>query len=130
MAANIDDLSVYADGGTSIPIRAGSLKYLTFNGKRTSVAVVNGGVRGSVSSRTKDDDIQNVMFSVPRKYNGVDMVEFMRNLFDADDGIDVTLRNNAGVRVDYVNMVITDNGEIEDNGEPFIEYTLSGTHVV
>jgi hypothetical protein len=126
----IDDLSVFADGGQSIPIKAGSLRYTQYVGKKTSTPVVNGGVRGSVSSRTKDDDIQTIMFNAPRTYNGVDVVEYIRTLFDVDGGVDVTIRNNQGVRLDYVNMVISDSGETEDNGEPFIEFTLSGTHVV
>jgi len=130
MATNIDDLSVYAAGGQSIPIRSGSLRYTQYVGKKTASAVINGGVRGNVSSRTKDDDIQTVMFNIPRTYNGVDVVDYVRNLFDVDGGVDVTIRNNQGVRLDYVNMVISDSGETEDNGEPFIEMTLSGTHVV
>lgn len=128
MATTIDDMSVYAAGGQSIPIRAGSLRYTVFVNKKTSTPVVNGGQRGSVSSRTKDDDTQTVMFNLPRRFNGVDVLEYVTNLFDVDGGVDVTLRNEQGVRLDYVNMVISESGEIEDNGEPFVEITLSGTH--
>jgi hypothetical protein len=126
----IDDINVYVDGGKAVPIRAGSLKYTTYVGRKMSTPVVFAGARGNVSSRTKDDDIQTVSFEVPIRYDTADVLSFMRNVFDVEQGIDLTLRNDQGYRQDYVNMSITDSGEVEDNGEPFIEFTLSGTNKV
>lgn len=124
--SNSTGMSVYVEG-EPLEIEAGSLSYGLYIPKYDPTPTIKAGQRATVASEKLDDNMQTVKFRII-KADVKKLKAIAKN--KGSKGLDVSVTNGVE-RVDYKNMFVSSDTDlnVEDNGKPTTEVSLTGTEV-